>query len=144
MTITDNLPIGGTEQSELVSVAVNNVTIGVFNTFDGGDALAPAAQNRSGGEINLTSYRTLPKYSEATVSRVVNLAVDWEVIRSLIPLAGQVSMSATIQPLDINRVAYGNARVATGQFLGVSGVKVDSNSETLQTFMLHMSVDSWA
>ena len=135
--------VGGTEQSQLVSVAVNGTTIGVFDSFDGGDALAPSAQHRSGGQGNMTSYKTLPKYSEATVGRVLNLAVDWETVRGLIPLAGQVRMTATLQPIDTDLVAYGNSRTASGMFLGISGIKTDSNSEALQNFMLHMSVDTW-
>ena len=135
--------IGGTEQSQLVTVSINGTTVGTFDTFDGGDALAPSAQHRSGGQANMTSYKTLAKYSEASVSRVLNLAVDWETVRGLVPLAGQVPMTATLQPLDSDLVAYGNSRTATGLFLGVSGVKVDSNSEALQSFMLHMSVDAW-
>lgn len=142
--MSSTMPVGGTEQSVLVTISIDGVTFGTFNTFDGGDALAPAAQHRSGGQANMTSYRTLAKYSEASVSRIVNLAVDWEVVRQLIPAAGSVSCTATLQPLDADLNAYGKARVATGMFLGISGIKVDSDSESLQNFMLHMSVDQWA
>ncbi len=135
--------VGGTEQSELVTATVNGVTIGTFNSADGGDAYATATQNRSGGQANMTSYRTRPKYTELNVSRVVNLAVDWEVIRGLIPLAGLVPGSVTIQPLDTDLNAYGNPRTATGMFLGVGGVRIDSNSEALQNFTLRFSVDVW-
>lgn len=141
--MTQETIVGGTELSELATVAVNGTTIGVFDTWSGGDALAPSAQHRSGGQQQMTSYRTLAKYSEMSVGRVLNLAVDWETIRGLIPLAGQVPASITLQPLDADLVAYGNSRTATGMFLGVSGIKGDSNSETLQDFQLHMSVDAW-
>lgn len=141
-TLTSNA-VGGTEQSELISFAVNGKTIGVFNTYEGGDAYATAAQYRSGGQANMTSYRTRPKYSDITVGRVVNLAVDWEVVRGLIPLSGLVSASCTLQPLDADLNAYGNSRTASGLFLGVGGIRADSDSEAIQNFNLKMSVDVW-
>jgi hypothetical protein len=145
MTITtNNIPVGGTEQSELVTVAVNGDSLGVFDTWEGGDAMATSAQHRSGGQKNQTSYRTLPKYTDMKVSRVLNLAVDWELVRDLVPQAGVVPASVTVQPLDSDQNAYGNARTATGMFLGVDGIKGDSTSEALQMFGLNFSVDSWA
>lgn len=145
MTITtNNIPVGGTEQSELVTVSINGQSFGVWDTWDGGGSLAPAAQHRSGGQKNMTSYRTLPKFAELTVSRVVNLAVDWELDRALKTIAGVVPGSVTIQPLDADQNAYGNAQTATGMFLGVDGMKGDSNSEAQQMYVLHFSVDSWA
>lgn len=137
-------PIGGTEQSELVTVVVDNVSLGIFDTWSGGDSSAPNAQYRSGGQLNQTSYRTLPKFSMVTVGRVLNLAVDWELIRTLKNKAGLVAGSVTLQPLDATLNVYGNSWTASGLFLGTKGVKGDSNSESLQMFELDFSVDSWA
>jgi hypothetical protein len=141
---TTAVPVGGTEQSELVTASVDGISLGVFDTQSGGDAAAPSTQHRGGGQSGLRSYRTRPKYSEITISRVLNLAVDWELIRQLIPLAGLVMGSVTIQPLDADLNAYGTSRTATGMFLGVKNVKVDSNSDALQMFELDFSVDQWA
>jgi hypothetical protein len=138
------IPVGGTKQSGLVTAAVNGNSIGVFDTWTGGDAAATSAQHRSGGQGNMTSYRTLPKYSMITIGRVNNLAVDWDLIRGLIPQAGLVSGSVTIQPLDSDLNAYGNSRTATGLFLGVKGLDGDSDSEDIQSYQLDFSVDSWA
>lgn len=135
--------VGGTEQSQVISMSVNGQTIGTFNTMDGGDAYATAAQYRSGGQANMTSYRTRPKYTDITVGRVVNLAVDWEVIRGLIPQAGLVPAQCTLQPVDTDLNAYGASRTASGLFLGVGGIRVESDSESIQNFMLKMSVDVW-
>lgn len=141
--MTDTLPIGGTEQASLVTVVVNGQSLGVWNTFSGGDALATSTQYRSGGQVNMQSYRTLPKYSEITVSRVVNLQVDWELLRTLKAIAGGAPASVTVQPLDADQNAYGNSQTAVGLFLGITQPRVDSNSEALQTYELHMSVDQW-
>lgn len=142
-TTTTALPVGGTEQSELITVSVNGQTIGTFDTAEGGAALSPSAQHRSGGNAIQTSYRTLPKFSEMVVSRVLNLATDWELLRTLITQAGVVTGQVTKQPIDQNRAAYGNSRTATGMFLGVDEPKTDSDSEALQMLTLHFSVDSW-
>lgn len=137
------VPVGGTEQSVLISVEVNGQSLGVWNTATGGDSLATSAQYRSGGQRNMTSYRTLPKFSEITVTRVVDLSVDWELNRTIKSLAGGVPGSVTYQPLDSDGNAYGNSQTAVGMFLGVTQPKVDSNSEALQTYELHFSVDQW-
>ena len=138
------IPIGGTEQSWLCTVAINGQTIGVFDTWSGGDTTAPSAQHRAGGQGNMTSYRTLPKFSPMTVSRVLNEAVDAELIRQLRTTAGTVTGSITLQPLDADQNAYGQSWTATGMFLGIKSVKGDSNSEALQIYDLDFSVDAWA
>lgn len=136
-------PVGGTQLSELITVAVNGITIGVFNTYTGGDIAAPATKFRSGGQFFEQSYTTLPKFSDISVARVLTLNVDWEVIRGLIPLAGRVPASVTLQPLDAELNAYGNARTATGLFLGIKGIRIDSNSEAIQDWSIDISVDNW-
>lgn len=135
--------IGGTEQSTVVTVEVNGQTLGVWDTLTGGDALAASTQHRSGGQRNRQSYRTLPNYSELTVSRVCNMAVDWELIRTLNTIAGGVVGSVTEQPLDGDLNPYGASRTAVGMFLGVTNPRVDSESEAVQMYELHFSVDQW-
>lgn len=138
------MPVGGTEQSELVTVSVNGATIGIFDTWSGGDAEAPSVQHRPGGLGPQISYSSLAKFTQMVVGRVINLALDWELIRTLIPQSGIVVGAVTIQPLDANGTVYGSSRTATGMFLGVKGIKGDSNSDALQMFELDFSVDSWA
>lgn len=139
-----NTPVGGTEQSELVTVVVDGQTLGVFDTWSGGDSAAKSVMHRPGGMGPQRSYVTLPTYSEVTVGRVLELDRDWELIRSLVPKAGRTLGSVTIQPLDADGNAYGSSRTASGRFLGVKGIKGDSNSENIQTFDLEFAVESWA
>lgn len=141
--MTDTLPVSGTEQSVLITVVVNGQSLGVWDTASGGDTLAPATQHRSGGQANMQSYRTLPKFSEITVSRIVQQPADWELDRQLKSLAGGAPASVTYQPLDSDQNAYGNSQTAIGLFLGVTQPRADSNSEALQSYELHMSVDQW-
>ena len=138
------LPVGGTELSQLVTAVVNGTSIGVFDTMTGGDAVAPSAQYRSGGMGIQVSYMTLPKYSEVKITRVLDESVDWELIRTLKQQAGRVQGSVTVQPLDSDGNAYGNSQTTQGLFLGIGSVKVDSNSDAIQTYELTFSVDSWS
>lgn len=141
---TNVLPVGGTEQNYLVSVVVDGQSLGVWDTFSGGDASATAAQHRAGGQRTMQSYPTLPKYASLTVSRVMEFTRDWTLERTLKQKAGLVTGSVTIQPLDATGNAWGSPQVATGQFLGTKGLKADSDSEALATYDLDFSVDSWA
>jgi hypothetical protein len=136
-------PIGGTQQSELITVAVNGTTVGIFDTYTGGDVAAPSTKFRSGGQFFETSYQTLPKFSDITVGRVLDLNVSWDFIRNTIPLCGRVPASVTLQPLDADLNNYGNSRTATGLLLGIKGIRVDSNSETIQDFQMDIAVDGW-
>lgn len=141
---TNALPVGGSEQSYLVTVVVDGTPCGVFDTFEGGDTAAPSLQHRNGGQRNMTSYPTLPKYAALTVSRVMEFTRDWELERALKQKAGIVTASVTIQPLDADGNVYGAPQVASGMFLGTKGIKGDSDSEALSTYSLDFSVDSWA
>lgn len=144
MTSTMATPVGGTEQSELITVAIDGYSVGVFDTWTGGDAQAANTQYRSGGQLNQSSYQTLVKYTVLTVGRVLNLAVDWELIRRLRPLSGRASGLVSIQPLDADLNIYGKPHVAVGLLLGIKALKGDSHSEAIQTYTIDFSVDSWS
>lgn len=138
------LPVGGTELSQLITAVVNGVSIGVYDTMMGGDAVAPSAQYRTGGMGIQKSYVTLPKYTEVKITRVLDESVDWELIRTLKQQAGRFAGSVTSQPLDADGNTYGNAQTTQGLFLGIGAVKTDSNSDAIQTYELTFSVDSWS
>jgi hypothetical protein len=142
MTIV-NQPIGGTEQSQIVSVSINGVSIGIFNSLTGGGSTATVPQARSGGQLNQQSYRVRPKYGAIKVSRILNLATDWELIRSLKPQAGLAPASVTVQPVDADLNAYGESQTATGMFTGVDDINVNVDSEAVQNFTLNFTVDAW-
>jgi hypothetical protein len=136
-------PVGGTKQDTLVTVSVNGQTLGVFDTYSGGDVMAPSTKYRQGGQKNEQSFATQAKYSDMKVGRVLKLNVDWETVRGLKQQAGRVTCQATVQPLDADRNAYGSPQTATGLFLGVAGIDGDSNSEAIQDWTLSLSVDQW-
>jgi hypothetical protein len=130
-----------TEQNYLITVVVNGQALGVFDTFSGGDAAAPSVQHRPGGMGPQVSYATLAKFSPITVSRVLEPARDWELLRSLTQIGGRVDASMTEQPLDADGNPFGAPKTYTGQFLGVKSGKVDSTSDALRMFEIDMSCD---
>lgn len=143
MSMVDNAPLGGTKQAQLCTVSLNGVSLGVYDTWTGGDPSAAVPQHRSGGQRTMQSYRALPKFSMMTVGRIAQTQRDWELIRSLVATAGQVPMSVTLQPLDADGNAYGNSRTASGMFAGQKGLDGDSDSDALQPYSLDMTVDQW-
>lgn len=132
------------EQQYSVTVVVNGATIGAFDTYTGGDAIAKSNKHRPGGMGEEKSFVALPSYTDMTVSRVLERQRDWELTRQLVPLAGRVLGSVTIQPLDENGAAWGASRVASGRFLGVKGWKADSNSDAVLMYELDFSIEHWA
>lgn len=138
------IPIGSTEQARLITVVVNGVNLGAFQSYSGGDTTAKVTKSREGGMGTEVPYPGLPSYSDMKVSRVNQAQRDWELVRSLKPMSGRVTGSVTIQPLDTTGNAYGNSQTATGLFLGVSGTKGTSDSEAPSKYDLDFSITSWS
>lgn len=134
--------IGGTEQSELITVTVNGTNLGVFQKRSGGDATAKVQKSREGGMGTEIPYPGLVSYSDMTVSRVRQAQRDVELIRRIRPWGGRVPASITVQPLDTTGNAYGNSETYVGVFLGVSGIHGTANSEAPQMFDLTFSITS--
>lgn len=133
------LAIAASEQNYLVTVVVNGTALGVFDSWSGGDAVAKSNKHRAGGMGPEKAYASLPSYTDMTVSRVLEPARDWELVRSLKNLAGDVNASVTIQPLDADGNTWGKPKVYSGMFLGVKDGKVDSTSDAIKMFELDIS-----
>ena len=133
-----------TKQQFLITAVINGVTYGVFDRYSGGDAVADARMHRPGGMGDQKSYVTLAKYSNMTIGRVLERQRDWELTRTLKPIAGRVLASVTIQPLDQNGAAWGTAQVASGRFLGVKGIDSDSDSDEIEMYELEFAIEHWA
>jgi hypothetical protein len=130
-----------TEQNYLITVVVNGQSLGVFDSYSGGDATAGTVQHRPGGMGPQQSYASLAKYSGLTISRVLEPSRDWELVRSLTQIAGTCDASMTEQPLDADGNPWGNPKVFTGAFRSVKPGKVDSTSDSIRMFEIDMDVD---
>lgn len=135
---------GGTEQSSLITVSVNEVSLGTFDSYSGGEPTAKGNKHRAGGMGLEVSYGSLPSWSDITVSRVYEWARDWELERTLVGLAGRVTAHMTEQPLDPDGNAYGKPKVWQGRFLGVKPGKADSTSDAVRLWEIDIEVTSQA
>jgi hypothetical protein len=126
------------KQQFLITVVVDGISIGVFDTHSGGDSQAKGNKHRPGGMGDEVSYASLPSYSDLKVTRVYERNRDHELIRTLSAKSGLKPASMTEQPLDADGNAWGKPTVYTGRFLGLSRGDTDS------TFELDIEVTSIA
>lgn len=124
----------------LIHATVDGQQLGVFDTHQGGDAVAKEVKHRPGGMGPEVAYVSLPSYSTITVTRVMQRTRDWALEKSLIPKAGKVTGSVTIQPLDDDGNTWGDPMTYSGKFLGVKPPKTDSNSETVAMWELDFEI----
>jgi hypothetical protein len=134
------LETAASEQNFLLTVVVDGQSLGTFDSFSGGDATAKSIKHRPGGMGPEVNYASLPVFSALTVSRVLEPARDWELIRTLNQKAGRVNASMTEQPLDADGNPWGNPKVYSGAFRGVKPGKVDSTSDNLRMFEVDLDV----
>lgn len=117
-----------TSQQFLVTLNVNGVDCGIWDTMKGGDTTVKAALHRPGGMGPEKSYRSLPTYAAVTVTRVMERSRDWELMRTLQDQAGGVPASVTRQPLDESGNAWGTPMTWSGRLGTVKTGDVDSTS----------------
>lgn len=131
------------ESQSLITVHVVGVgDLGVFDKKTGGDTQAPTAKHRPGGMGPEKAYRTLPTYSDITVSRVLERDRDWELVRTLKGKAGNAMMTITEQPLDDDGNAWGSPQTYQGRLTNVKPGQVDSTSQNVRMFEIDCSVQT--
>lgn len=131
------------ESQFLITVHIDGVgDCGVFDKRTGGDATAPTAKHRPGGMGPEKAYRTLPTYSDLTVSRVLERDRDYELVRRLRNLSGNAQMVVTEQPLDDDGNAWGSPQTWQGRLTNVKPGQVDSTSQNPRMFEIDCSVQT--
>jgi hypothetical protein len=132
----------GSEQQWLVSVQVQDLQLGVFDTFSGGDVAAPAVKHRPGGMGPEVTYNSLPAYSDVVCGRVYETQRDHALISQLHNLTGRAIASVTLTPLDENGTPWGAPRVYQGRLISVKDGKTDSNSNAPRMFEVDIAVET--
>jgi hypothetical protein len=130
------------KQQWLITVQVDGMNLGVFDTKSGGDAMAKGNKHRPGGMGQEVSYASLASYSDLKLMRVAERQRDHELIRRLVSRAGRATASVTEQPLDPDGNVFGAPIIYTGRFLGVNPGDTDSTSEAPKMFELDIEVTS--
>lgn len=129
-----------TQQQVLLTVTVDGLPLGVFDTKSGGETTAEPTKRRSGGMGRQKSYAALPDHGDVTVSRDYDLERDHELVRRLRRRVGRASMVIAEQPLDENGAPWGQPVIHTGRLIGVSPSEVDSDSADAAMFELSAQI----
>jgi len=143
----------GSEQQFLVTLSILSAPSGttlaaplntayVFDKFAGGDVQASISKHRPGGMGPEISYLALPSYSDVTISKAWNTAVDNGVWAQLNNLIGNTIAQVTVQPLDDGGNAWGQGTVYTGRLAKVTPGGTDANSNAVRMLEVDLSVET--
>src|SRR5688500_14266441 len=116
------------QMQSLVTVSVDGVSLGVFDTRTGGESAGEVSRYRPGGMAKQKTRGSLADVGDVTVGREFETERDNEVLRMLRGRAGRAPMSVNDQPLDDNGVAFGKPTTWVGRLQSVNGGDSDSNS----------------
>jgi hypothetical protein len=126
---------------ERVTVRVDDLDLGVFQTFAGGGAAADDTKNKPGGMEPEESLGG-PKSRDAfTVSRLYKLERDHSLFKILDGKAGFGRIVAVRQKLAKDRSAFGDPITYTGTLIKVTAPDHDSNESGRAEFTLEVSAD---
>lgn len=129
-----------TQQQSLVTVVVDGIPLGVFDTLSGGEITSENSKHRAGGMGRQKSYPAMADTDDITVSRVFERDRDAEKLRQLRRRVGRAAASATEQPLDDDGAPWGTPTTYTGTLIGIAPGEADSNSSDPRMFELTIQV----
>lgn len=113
----------------LITVVVDGVPLGTWDTRSGGESTADVTKRRPGGTSQEKVTRGRGTTGDITVGREYELERDIERIRQLRPRVGRAQMVVVEQPLDTDDVPFGKPTTWTGVLNSVNTGDVDSDSD---------------
>lgn len=111
-----------------VTVSVDGVGYGVWETFDGGEGDSDETKNRPGALEDEESLGGPKTRGNVTVSRNYKRNRDQGVLKVLDAKRGRAPMTVVKQPLDPDKNAVGQPDIYTGTLKRVTGPNANSNS----------------
>jgi len=125
----------------LCTVTVDGEKIGVFDKHDGGASTAADTKYRPGG-LGAEVSRGGPKsVDNVTVSREYDPPRDHDLVHRLLPKAGWARGTVSLQPVDRNKVPFGDPFVRTATLLKVTPPNYDSTASGIAMVELEFSCD---
>lgn len=115
-----------TAQHNIITVAVDGKSIGVFAGRSGGETTAEVTRYRPGGMQDEELYPGLPTTGDVTVSGSLKGRED--LARHLRTRTGLAPASITEQPLDNNKLPFGKPTTWSGLLTGVNTGDADAGS----------------
>lgn len=126
---------------ERVTVRVDDLDLGVFQTFSGGGSAADDTKNRPGGLGPEESLGGPVSRDAFTVGRLYKLERDHPIFKVLDGKTGAARVVAVRQKLAKDRSAVGDPTTYTGTLIKVSPPDHDSNASDRAEFTLEVSAD---
>jgi hypothetical protein len=129
--------VASRENMFAVTVAVEGIgDLGVFDKMTGGEVDSDEQKYRPGAMADPISLGGALTIGNVVLERAYLLERDHPIWHQLAALAGRATITATKQPLDINKVPYGRPFVYTGKMKQVAPPPHDSTSSN--PAMLHI------
>jgi hypothetical protein len=126
---------------ERVTVRVDDLDLGVFQTFSGGGSAADDTKNRPGGMGPEESLGGPVSRDAFTVSRLYKLERDHGLFKALDAKTGAGRVVAVRQKLNRDRTPFGDPITYTGTLIKVTPPDHDSNASDRAEFTLEVSAD---
>lgn len=126
---------------ERVTVTVEGIVLGVFDSFSGGAAKADDTKNRPGGMGAEESLGGPKSRDGFTVGRLYNLERDHPLMKTLDALVGSGRVVAVRQKLRKNKTPVDGTITYTGTLMNYTMPDHDSNSSDRAVFTLEVSAD---
>lgn len=126
---------------ERVSVRIDDIDCGVFDTFSGGGTSADDTKNRPGGMGKEESLGGPVSRDAFTVGRLYKLTRDHNLYKILDQKTGFGRVVAKRQKLNPDATTYGDPITYTGTLIKVTPPDHDSNESGRATFSLEVSAD---
>jgi hypothetical protein len=126
---------------ERVTVRVDDLDLGVFQTFSGGGTAADDTKNRPGGMGPEESLGGPVSRDAFTVGRLYKLERDHPIYKVLDQKTGAARVVAVRQKLNRDRTPFGDPITYTGTLIKVTPPDHDSNASDRAEFTLEVSAD---
>lgn len=126
---------------ERVTVRVEGIDCGVFDTFAGGGSSADDTKNRPGGMGPEESLGGPVSRDSFTVGRLYKLERDHALYKQLDALTGFGRVVAVRQKLNRDKSPFGDPITYTGTMIKCTPPDHDSNASDKAVFTLEVSAD---
>lgn len=128
------------QSQSLITVVVDGVPMGTWDTLSGGNTTATPTKRRPGGTSKQDVARARGVTDDLTVGREYKNERDVAPLRALRPRVGRASVVVTDQPLDDDDVPFGSPTTFTGLLSSLSIGDVDSDSDDFRMCELGVTV----
>jgi hypothetical protein len=139
----DPLPTSARQNEITVDIVYNKKTysLGVFDTWEGGNVTAESTKHRRGGMGIQIAVAGVPTIEDVTVSRDYDLARDNPMAHLLSNAVGRARVVATKYYLDPDGNRYGDPIVIRGVLVGYNEPPADSDSADVAMFEIVINPD---